>query len=439
MAESTKAAAVRPTAARPPSVEAAALSAAFITALRRAGLPASPDRAARLAEALHLIPPDLPEQLYWTSRVVLVSAREQLPVFDAVFAAVFRGLSVPAAPGRPAAPAAPPPGPGAATRPSAPDARAPGSVTGGHRHTRVATPGGDSDGGPGTADRDAVLAMMSADEHLHETSFAALSPEEVLAVRRLASGLLLATPRRMSRRTRASAHSTARLDVRATVRAARRSGADGPRLLYARRREQPRKLVLLCDVSASMEPYARVFVSLLQGAVAGARAEAFVFSTRLTRITRQLAGRDADQALARAAATAPDWAGGTRIAECLRRFVDEHGRRGLARGAVVVVFSDGWAAEDPGQVAAQMARLRRLARRIIWVNPRKAAPQYQPLVGGMAAALPYCDAFLSGHSYTALAEVAAAIRGDGRSSGGAQVSENRHEQPARGKEPAYAD
>jgi uncharacterized protein with von Willebrand factor type A (vWA) domain len=150
--------------------------------------------------------------------------------------------------------------------------------------------------------------------------------------------------------------------------------------------------------------------------VAGAGAEAFVFSTRLTRLTRQLALRDPDEALARAATAAPDWAGGTRIADSIRHFVDEHGRRGLARGAVVVIFSDGWAQEDPEQVAAQMARLRRLAYRIIWVNPRKAAPQYQPLVGGMAAALPYCDEFVSGHSYTALAEVAAAIRGDGQAS-----------------------
>jgi hypothetical protein len=228
--------------------------------------------------------------------------------------------------------------------------------------------------------------------------------------------LLLATPARLSRRTRKSAHSSARLDVRATVRAARRSGSDTIRLLYARRREQRRKLVLLCDVSGSMEPYARVFVSLLQGSVASAGAEAFVFSTRLTRLTRQLSLRDPDEALARAAATAPDWAGGTRIADSLRRFVDEHGRRGLARGAVVVIFSDGWAQEDPEQVGAQMARLRRLAYRVIWVNPRKAAPGYQPLVGGMAAALPYCDAFVSGHSYTALVELAAAIRGDGQSS-----------------------
>ncbi|WP_427131938.1 vWA domain-containing protein [Pseudarthrobacter sp. S9] len=399
-----------------PRVEAAALSAAFITELRRAGLSSSPDRAARLAEALHLVPPARLEQLYWTCRVVLVSAREQLPVFDAVFAAVFRTGFDPAAQlGGPAVPAASPSlGPEARTRPAPADARAAGNPSGRPQpHPAVASAGRDGSEGPSDPEREAVLAMASTEEHLHGTSFAELSPSEVLEVRRLAARMLLATPVRLSRRTHKSAHSSVRLDVRATVRAARRSGSDTTRLLYARRREQRRKLVLLCDVSGSMEPYARVFVSLLQGAVAGAGAEAFVFSTRLTRLTRPLMLRDPDKALARAAAAAPGWASGTRIAESLRRFVDEHGRRGLARGAVVVVFSDGWAEEDPEQVAAQMARLRRLAYRIIWVNPRKAAPQYQPLVGGMAAALPYCDAFVSGHSYTALAEVAAAIRGRG--------------------------
>jgi hypothetical protein len=130
-------------------------------------------------------------------------------------------------------------------------------------------------------------------------------------------------------------------------------------------------------------------------------------------LTRQLSLRDPDQALARAAATAPDWAGGTRLAESLHRFIDEHGRRGLARGAVVVILSDGWAQDDPELVAAQMARLRRLAHRIVWVNPRKAARGYAPLVGGMAAALPYCDAFVSGHSLAALEQVAAAVGADG--------------------------
>lgn len=168
--------------------------------------------------------------------------------------------------------------------------------------------------------------------------------------------------------------------------------------------------MLLCDVSASMEPYTRVFLSLLQGSVVGAGAEAFVFSTRLTRLTRQLATRNPDQALARAASAASDWAGGTRLAGSIRSFVDDHGRRGLARGAVVVVLSDGWAHDAPELVGEQMARLSQLAYRIVWVNPRKVAVDYQPLVGGMAAALPYCDAFVSGHSYRALTEVAAAIR-----------------------------
>jgi uncharacterized protein with von Willebrand factor type A (vWA) domain len=396
------------------------LSAAFVTALRRAGLSCSPDRAVRLAEALRLVPPSDVESLYWASRVVLVASREQLPVFDAVFGAVFRGGFDPSAPPpKAAAPAASPASvpEEARTRPSPAEDRAPGRAP---EHPRtapaVASAGPDSTGDRNGPEREAVLAMASTEERLHSMSFARLTEAEVLEIRRLASRLLLATPSRLSRRTRKSAHSSARLDVRATVRAARRSGTDTTRLLYARRREQRRKLVMLCDVSGSMEPYARIFVSLLQGAVATAGAEAFVFSTRLTRLTRQLALRDPDEALARAAVAAPDWAGGTRIADSIRHFVDEHGRRGLARGAVVVIFSDGWAQEDPVLVAVQMARLRRLAHRIIWVNPRKAAPEYRPLAGGMAAALPYCDAFVSGHSYTALAEVAAAIRGDGQSS-----------------------
>ncbi len=403
----------------PPAVEAAALSAAFVTALRRAGLSCSPDRAVRLAEALRLVPPADVETLYWASRVVLVSAHGQLPAFDAVFAAVFRAGFDPAAPPRTTAPAAPPPGPPeqARTRPSPAEDRAPGNAPADPRATPpVAAAGPDSDGDNHAPEREAVLAMASTDEQLHAMAFAQLTDAEVLEIRRLASRLLLATPTRLSRRTRKSAHSSARLDVRATVQAARRSGTDTTGLLYARRREQRRKLVMLCDVSGSMEPYARIFISLLQGAVATAGAEAFVFSTRLTRLTRQLALRDPDEALARAAEAAPDWAGGTRIADSIRHFVDEHGRRGLARGAVVVIFSDGWAQEDPNNVAAQMARLRRLAQRIIWVNPRKAAPEYQPLAGGMAAALPYCDAFVSGHSYTALAAVAAAIRGDSQPS-----------------------
>jgi uncharacterized protein with von Willebrand factor type A (vWA) domain len=163
-----------------------------------------------------------------------------------------------------------------------------------------------------------------------------------------------------------------------------------------------------------MEPYTRAFLQFLHAGVGGAKAEAFVFATRLTRLTRALQSRQPDLAIERAAAAARDWSGGTRIGESLRRFNDEHGRRGMARGAVVVILSDGWERGDPDLVAREMQRLRRLAYRIVWVNPRKAAREYEPLAAGMAAALPSCDAFVSGHNLRALEAVTEAIAAGGR-------------------------
>ncbi|TFD10574.1 VWA domain-containing protein [Cryobacterium sp. TMT1-2-2] len=401
-----------PDRVRHPPVEAAALAAGFSTALHRAGLPVSPDRAARLAEALRLIPPTDRAALYWACRIVFVSRQQHLNRFDAVFSAVFDGRLDPAeSRGDPNAP----PAIGSETRTKAapPTNRPAGAPEPQSEASPPAPlPGADSSDDSDGPERDAILAMASRDEHLHEMAFADLAPEELARLRQLVARIVLSTPTRISRRAHPTPHSRDRLDLARTVRAAQRTGGDPIALHFTRRLPKPRRLVLLCDVSGSMEPYTRVFLSLLQGAASGARAEAFVFSTHLTRLTRQLALRDPDQALAQAAATATDWAGGTRLATSIRRFIDDFGRRGLARGAVVVVFSDGWAQDDPADVDAQMARLRRLAHRIVWVNPRKAAVDYRPLVGGMAAALPYCDAFVSGHSYVALAEVAAAIRGD---------------------------
>ncbi|MDJ0349062.1 VWA domain-containing protein [Cryobacterium sp. PH29-G1] len=397
--------------ARHPSIETAALAAGFSTTLHRAGLPVSPDRAARLAEALRLVPPTDRAALYWACRVVFVSQQQHLALFDAVFSAVFDGRLDPA--GSRGDPNAPPAiGSEPQIKAAAPTSRATDSPEPNTAPTPPAPlPGADDSGENDGPERDAILAMASRDEHLHEIAFADLAPDELARLRRLVARIVLSTPSRLSRRTHPSPHRRDRLDVARTVRAAQRTGGDPITLHYSHRRVSPRRLVLLCDVSGSMEPYTRVFLSLLQGAASGARAEAFVFSTHLTRLTRQLALRDPDQALAQAAATATDWAGGTRLAESIRRFIDDFGRRGLARGAVIVVFSDGWAQDDPADVDAQMARLRRLAHRIVWVNPRKVAVDYRPIVGGMAAALPYCDAFVSGHSYAALAEVAAAIRG----------------------------
>ncbi len=394
------------TAPAAPVVEAADLAVGLATALHRAGVPVPPERSARFAHALRLVPPESRSALYWAARVTLVPGQAQLAVFDAVFSALFDGRLDPSdSRGDPNAP------PAIGSEPRVRPAR-PGPPPTGRPFDAPAPDGSASPsaGGEDGPEREGTLAVASGTERLAQTSFADLDPAEIDEVRRLVHRIALATPVRRSRRTSPTSRSGERLDLRRTLRAAQRSGGDPVRLLHRRRRARPRRLVLLCDVSASMEPYTRVFLSLLQGAVSGVHAEAFVFSTRLTRLTRQLAVRDPDRALALAAETAPDWAGGTRLAGSLQRFLDEHGRRGLARGAVVVVLSDGWAQDEPAEVAAQMARLQRLAYRVVWVNPRKAAPGFAPLVGGMAAALPHCDAFVSGHSLDALEEVAAAVR-----------------------------
>jgi uncharacterized protein with von Willebrand factor type A (vWA) domain len=159
-----------------------------------------------------------------------------------------------------------------------------------------------------------------------------------------------------------------------------------------------------------MEPYARAYLQFLTCAAgAGPRSEAFVFATRLTRLTRALSSRSPERAIARAAAAAPDWSSGTRIGDALKAFNDRHGRRGMARGAVVVILSDGWERGDPEVVGREMERLSRLAHRIVWVNPRVSASDFSVRAGGMVAALPHCDALVSGHSFQALGEVVEAI------------------------------
>ncbi|MBA3251289.1 MAG: VWA domain-containing protein [Geodermatophilaceae bacterium] len=385
------------------AVQPASLAAGLASALHRAGLPVTPQRAGRFAASLVLAPPVRRERLYWQARITLLSDVEQLSVFDAVFEAVFAdGLDPADTRGDPGGP---PPIHAPARRPD--DERPPVD-----RPPAGGAPGlaRSAEGDASGTDRDAVLGVAGIEERLGDTAFDRLSAEELAELRGLIRRIALATPPRRTRRTTPTTRSRERLDVRRTLRRAHRTGGDPVRRIHRQRRERPRRLVLLCDVSGSMEPYSRVFLTLLQGAVAGARAEAFVFSTRLTRLTTALAVRDVDEALVRAAAAAPDWSGGTRLAESLRRFVTDHGRAGLARGAVVVILSDGWATDDPDDVAFQMVRLRRLAHRIVWVNPRKAAAGFAPTVGGMAAALPYCDAFVSGHSYAALADLAAAVR-----------------------------
>jgi uncharacterized protein len=380
--------------------DVAAFASRLGRALHAAGLPVTPERSARFARALQLHPPTGRSPLYWDARLSFVASHADLAVFDGVFSAVFDGRLDPAdSRGQDAAMPAPRrPGPVARSDPASRESGGAGSLI-------AALMGGEPVTGDG---REAALAAASSHERLAERELAQLTAEELARLRALARRLAVRPPMRRSRRVR-RARRGPHVDVRATLRRSLRTGGDPVRLRRRRRVQRPRRVVMLLDVSGSMEPYARMLATLLQGAVGGLHAEVFVFATRLTRVTRALAGPAPERAIAEAAAAAPDWAGGTRIGAALRAFNDDHGRRGLARGAVVVILSDGWERDAPEQLGAEMARLRRLAHRIVWVNPRSASPAFEPLAGGMAAALPYCDDLLPGHSLAALEAVADAI------------------------------
>jgi uncharacterized protein with von Willebrand factor type A (vWA) domain len=370
----------------------ATLAVSFGELLHDAGVPTTPERSGRFAQAIAALRPLTVTDLYWAARVTLVTDHDHLDTFDRVFGQVFRGL-VDVADNRGDLNAPPP----ASTRPVA-----------------VAGSPNPSDAEPPGEEKELPIPAASGQDRLATTDFSELDPSELADLQRLMRNLRLAPPVRAGRRHRRHRHGD-RLDVRATLRRGRRSGGDP--VVHIRRRKQPkrRRLVVLCDISGSMEPYARAYLQFLYanvGAAGGSgRAVVFTFATRLTRLTKALATTQPDLAFAQASAVAPDWRGGTRIGEAIRTFIDEHGRRGMARGAVVVIVSDGWERDDPALLGEQMARLHRLAHRIVWVNPRSADARYQPLVGGMAAALPYCDAIVSGHSMAALDGVVAAIAG----------------------------
>jgi uncharacterized protein with von Willebrand factor type A (vWA) domain len=268
-----------------------------------------------------------------------------------------------------------------------------------------------------------VALAPSDEEVLRSKRFDALSRHELAHLYRLMAQVHVATPVRRTRRFERRRHGE-RIDMRRTLRGSMRTGGDPVHVRRRRRRVVRRRLVLLCDISGSMEPYARAYLQFLTSAAgSGAPTEAFAFATRLTRLTRALKSRIPERAIHSAAAAAPDWASGTRIGDALKAFNDRHGRRGVARGAVVVILSDGWERGDPSLVAREMERLARLAYRIVWVNPRVAADQFAPRAGGMAAALPYVDALVGGHTLEAMEEVVEAISAPHRALGALEVPE----------------
>jgi len=387
-------------------------------ALHTAGLPVGPDRCERLARAVTVMGAASLAELRACALATMVSDPSQMPVFDRVFAALFggpspfRNLPMPAAPQRfqrAESDGSPPP--------SGPSLGDPGGLPDGLRL---------SDAEPSTADGDEPLAegpamrrVASATERLRGRDFTELSPAELRQLVVLMREMTLAVPPRRTRRYR-PARDGKRPDLRRTLRLARRSGGEAIRFARRAPRIRPRRLVVLCDISGSMEPYARALLMLLYvlngGGLArgpgGAqnRPEVFSFATRLTRLTPALSAATPDTMLAKAGEAAPDWSGGTRIGAAVKEFNDHYGSRGLARGAVVLIISDGWETGDPALLGAQMARLHRIAHRIVWANPRTQSPRYRPEVGGMAAAWPYCDAVVSAHNLDALDDLLSALR-----------------------------
>ncbi len=363
-------------------------------ALRSAGVAAGPDRVAEGVRAASALDPLDRDQLYWAGRLTLCSGRDDLARYDAIFAALFAG-DVPQLWRRPRT----------AVR-GLPIALA------GTEHTE----GGDGDE---DAEQQAVLrAAASTVETLRHKDLTLLSEPEKAALRRALAALALPGEPRPSRRWRPTPHAGA-IDPRRTVRDLLRSGGEPVRLRRRRHAVRPRRVVLLVDVSGSMSGYADALLRFAHAATRrrGTHTEVFTLGTRLTRVTRELATPDPDAAMSAVAAAVPDWSGGTRLGVLLRRFLDEWGQRGAARGAVVVVLSDGWERDDPALLGAQMRRLSLLAHRVVWCNPRKGRPGFTPVAGGLAAALPHVDDFVSGHSLAALQRLAEVVAGAARAGG----------------------
>jgi uncharacterized protein len=259
---------------------------------------------------------------------------------------------------------------------------------------------------PAEVDAEPTPAAYSEEELLRERDFALYTDAERASARRLLARLALRSPQRISRRTVPTRRRREVHDLRATIRLSLRHGGEFVERRYRAPALRPRRLVLVCDVSGSMAPYARMLLMYMQASVAArARVEAFVFGTRLTRVTRELAGRDPDRALRRAAEAVQDWSGGTRIGDALATLNRVHGRR-IGRGSVVVILSDGWDRGDPEVLAEEMARLRRCAHRVVWLNPLAADPRYEPLTRGMQAALPHVDHLIPGNSLASLEALA---------------------------------
>jgi uncharacterized protein len=358
----------------------------FARTLRAAGVDATPDRVHAFVTALATLGADDRDRVYWAGRVTLCAGPSDVERYDRVFAAFFDGQAVT--------------GRAVVRRRVQLEPRTVGDEVG----------GADGVDAP-TVDAHAVTRRASREELLRHRDVRDLDDRERAELHRLLAAFALPGEVRRTRR-RVPARRGA-VDRRRSVRALLRSGGELGRLHRDAPQDRPRRVVLLVDVSGSMAGYADVLLRFAHVAVRrhGARTEVFTLGTRLTRVTEPMSHRDPDTAMRAVAAAIPDWSGGTRLGEGLRTFLDLWGQRGAARGAVVVVLSDGWETGEVRLLGDQVARLSRLSHRLIWANPRAGREGFTPTAGGMAAALPHCDQLVEGHSLAALERLARAVAG----------------------------
>ena len=356
---------------------------AFTRALRAAGVAVTQDRTHGFLAAVALLGLDDQRATYLAGRATLCAGPDDLERYDQVFDAWFNARD-----GLPR------------TRPAQP--ATPGFSD---------LPATEADG-TGESDDEVVRAMASDTEVLRHRDVAAMTPAERARLAGMFATLRCRPP--MRRTARHQAWHRGDVDASRTLRASLRRLGEPAEIAWRRRGVRPRRVVLLVDVSGSMSGYADPLLRLAHRFTQSARerggvVETFTVGTRLTHLTRALRLRDPERALVAAGETVPDWSGGTRLGETLRFFLDRWGRRGMARGAVVVVFSDGWERGDPSLLAEQMARLHRIAHRVIWVNPHRGKAGYEPVQQGVLAALPHCDDFIAGHSLATYAELAEVV------------------------------
>jgi uncharacterized protein len=364
----------------------AAPAVGFAHTLRAAGVDATPDRVHAFLEALATLSATRPRDVYWAGRLTLCAGPDDLDRYDRVFGAYFSGVAAHAR------------------------TTARRDVRIGPRSVGEQVGGAAEDDGDEVVGR-AVTRRASALERLRHRDVADLTVAERAELARLLAAWSLPGEGRRSRRHRRS-HAGG-VDPHRTVRRMLAAGGEATPLARRNQRRRPRRVVLLVDVSGSMSAYADVLLRFAHAARRGrdAPTEVFTLGTRLTRITDELGHRDADTAMRALSAAVPDWSGGTRLGETLRDFLDRWGQRGVARGAVVVVLSDGWETGDVEVLAEQTARLGRLAHRVVWANPRAGRAGFAPTAGGMAAALPHVDELVQGHSLAALEHLAAVVAG----------------------------